>query len=99
MVPGVLWYQDHAYLNRGILAHLKARGQQQPLPAFLSPAGTARMAFGAGTKASPFAPAGEGDWFPVYAHIGTAVRVAIVAEFGLVGSRGGYILYWEFRRE
>jgi hypothetical protein len=97
-VPGVIWFQGHAYRNLGIIAHLEAHGQRRPLPAFLSPVGKARMAVGMGTKSSPYSPDDQGSAFPVYARTGTPAGTVLVAEFDLVGSRAWYTLYWEFHR-
>jgi hypothetical protein len=95
-IPGAIWYQGHAYRNRGIIAHLKAK-PEQPLPAFLSPAGTARYAVGMGREGSPYEPDPLGSPFPVYARAGTPPDAAVVAEMGLMGDRGFYTLYWEFQ--
>ena len=97
IIPGAIWYKGHAYSNRGIIAHLKGHGRQ-PLPAFLSPAGSARMAFGLGTKRSPYRPDDRSSLFPVYARTGMSPEAAIVAQMDLVGDRGFYTLYWEFQR-
>ena len=97
-VPGVVWYQGHAYRNLGIIAHLEAHGHRQPLPAFLSPAGTGRIAVGMGTNSSPYSPDDQGSAIPAYARTGTPAGTVIVAEFDLVGSRAWYTLYWEFHR-
>lgn len=97
MIPAYLWYRGHAYGPGKIIAHLLEGKVPQPLPVFLSPAGVARYAYQK-TDNGPMFPGGWDTATPAYVHIGTPAGQAIVAELGLVGQRGYYLLYWEFPR-
>jgi hypothetical protein len=94
-VPGAVWYRGHAYANTGIIAHLK--GGDQPFPSFLREEGVARYAVG-----GLHGPLRAGPWdtaLPVYSRVGASASRVLVAQFGLVGERATYTLYYAFRRE
>jgi hypothetical protein len=96
-IPGDIWFDGHAYGNVGIVAHLQGSGH--PAPSFLTPAGLARYAY-SDSRGSPLEPEAWGSGaFPVYEHWGVPTQDAVVAEFGLMGDRGFYTLYWQFNRE
>lgn len=98
MIPSYLWYRGRAYGPGKIIAHLLASNEPQPLPAFLSPVGVGRYALSK-TLNGPMYGDSWRTALPVYVVIGTPAGQAIVAELGLVGQRGYYLLYWEYPRK